>query len=658
MGSQTSGVVTLVEMLWVLILVAAAAAAVPVEVPEPTPPHVLLITLDTTRADAVGFAGSADARTPVLDRLAALGVHYESAVAPAPLTLPSHATLLTGLDPPLHGVRSNGAESLGRSVPTMASIFAQAGWTTAAFVASRVLDHRFGLDRGFEIYNDSMVAERVGEYGYPERDARAVTDAAIEWLSEREAGSPIFLWVHYYDPHAPYLPPGGDGGTTERAAYLGEVSFVDSQIGRLLPALPGGLADTIIVVVGDHGEALGDHGEDTHGIFLYRATLEVPLLVVSPGLPAGRSIAGSVALRQVAPTILQLAGLRSNDIARLQALPAPENAPNPATAIYAEATMPEWAYGWAPLRAVLFDGLKYIDAPRPELYDVEADPAESHDLSDQRPEDTRRLAAMLAGLPAGRDDHRSTPAPEIDAQTRAALHTLGYAGGTTANDGLDPKDGIGLLRELETATRVLRAGDAAAAVQSLGGLAKRNPANARLQTRYGEALLASGEGERALAAYKQAVELVPRSEFARQNLGDALAELGKIDAARAAYHEAIEINPRWAPPWLHLADLAPEKERAAVLRKAASSGVDSVTVYLRLAEAELEEDPEMALSNCRRIGELAPLAAEGALCLGQVYLALDMPLRATPHLRRATVLGRGTDTGEAAARLLKGADPR
>ena len=212
-------------MLWVLILVAAAAAAVPVEVSEPAPPHVLLITLDTTRADAVGFTGSADARTPVLDRLAALGVSYETALAPAPLTLPSHATILTGLDPPEHGVRTNGAESLGRSVPTMASIFAEAGWTTAAVVASRVLDHRFGLDRGFEIYNDSMVAERTGEYGYPERDARAVTDAAIGWLSEQKAGTPTFLWVHYYDPHAPYLPPDGFGGSTERAAYLGEVAF-------------------------------------------------------------------------------------------------------------------------------------------------------------------------------------------------------------------------------------------------------------------------------------------------------------------------------------------------------------------------------------------------------------------------------------------------
>ena len=418
----------------------------------------------------------------------------------------------------------------------------------------------------------------------------------------------------------------------------------------MLQALPGGLAGTIVVVAGDHGEALGDHGEDTHGIFLYRATLEVPLILAGPGLPAGGRIAFPVALRQVAPTILRLAGLPDNEIARRNPLPLPGRPPTRVEVIYAEATMPETAYGWAPLRSVTTSGLKYIDAPRPELYDLNNDPGESRNLAADRPDDVLVAAAMLVQFPTGPD---GSP-PEIDPETREALRSLGYVGGTMESDGLDPKDGIELLDELEAATRELRSGEVDAALRSLEKLVKINPSNAPLQTRLGEALLASGEEERALAAYEQAVELQPRSEFARRNLGDALAEAGRIDDARAAYRAALEINPRWAPAWLRLADLAPKNERAELLRRAANSGVDSVTVYLRLAESELEEDPETALATCQIIGELAPLAAEGALCLGQVYLALDEPLRATPHLRRATVLGRGTETGAGSRPVAQG----
>ena len=339
-------------MDWLVPLL-AAIGLLGAGVPPPSPPDILLITMDTTRADAVGFSNAVDAQTPVLDELAAVGIRYRTAISPAPLTLPSHATILTGLDPPAHGVRSNGAEALDPALPTLASVFAEAGWSTGAVVGSRVLDHRFGLDHGFATYEDTMIAERIGEYGYPERDARAVTDAAVAWLGDRESKAPIFLWVHYYDPHAPYDPPTSIDGATDRAAYLGEVTYVDGQIGRLLSALPNGLARTTVVVVGDHGEALGDHGESTHGIFLYRAVLEVPLMIVGPTLPKGRSVDEAVTLRQLAPTILQLAGLRDNPIARSVPLPLPDNEPDTIYPIFAEATMSRSAYGWAPLDAVL-----------------------------------------------------------------------------------------------------------------------------------------------------------------------------------------------------------------------------------------------------------------------------------------------------------------
>jgi predicted negative regulator of RcsB-dependent stress response len=318
------------------------------------------------------------------------------------------------------------------------------------------------------------------------------------------------------------------------------------EIGRLLGALPGGLADTVVVIAGDHGEALGEHREEGHGVFLYRTTLEVPLLLAGRGLPPGRVIDEPVALRRVAPTLLRLAGLAEHAFARNPPLPLPLSGwpaaePSP---IYAEATLPATAYGWASLRALVEGGLKYIEAPRPELYDLAVDPAEAHNLVGERPADAARLAAQLDRLPGG----AYGPAPDIDPATRAALASLGYAEGATANDGLDPKDGVGLLAELEAATRLLRAGDAGDASQRLAALVERNPANAPLQTRLGEALLASGKDGPALAAYRRAVELQPRSEFARRNLADALAAVGRLDDARSVYREAIGISPRWAPP--------------------------------------------------------------------------------------------------------------
>lgn len=646
------GTGTLSQMVWLAFVLAAAAGA-SLDAEPPARPSVVLLTLDTTRADAVGAWGSPDARTPIIDRLAALGVRYQTAVSPAPLTLPAHATILTGLDPPEHGVRSNGNEVLSQSMPTLATILSGEGWNTAAFVASRVLDRRFGLDHGFSTYDDEMVAERIGEYGYPERDAEAVTTTAIDWLERNGNNTPFFLWVHYYDPHAPYIPEPGDGGRGLRADYLAEVRRVDRGILRLLRALPGDLSDTIIVVVGDHGEALGDHGEQTHGIFLYRSVIEVPLILAGPGLPAGSVVDRPVALRQLAPTLVRLVGIEVDEPAGWVELPLPGAPPSTnQSAIYAEATMPETAYGWAPLFSVQQGDLKYIEAPRPELYDLKTDPAESRNLVNDLPDEALRLGELLEEIAPDRSTTDSRPSDAVDSETRAALEQLGYLQGGDANDGIDPKDGIGLLAEIEAATATLRAGDAAAAAAQLGELVQRNPANTRLQTRYGQALLAAGDADGAVAAYQRVVESAPRSEFARRNLGNVLAALDRDREARSAYRAAIEISPRWAPPWLGLAELGSESDQKNILREAVAAGVDSVVVAWRLAELTVGDDPEAALELCELIGRLDPLAPEGAFCLGTAWLELDQPVRARPHLRRAAVLGRGTEIGTRAEATL------
>ena len=277
----------------------------------PRPANLVLLTLDTTRADRLGSYGHRGARTPVLDRLAARGVRYANAWAPTPLTLPSHATLLTGLLPPEHGLRDNGIAVLPAKLPTLATVLAARGYATGAFVSSRVLDARFGLGRGFAVYDDRMAAERVGEYGYPERSAAAVTNAAVKWLAGLGGARPFFLWVHYYDPHAPYEPLPE---FAHMNPYDAELAAVDREIGRLLAALPGGDRGHVVAAVGDHGESLGEHGERTHGLFLYRSALEVPLIVAVPGASGASAVERPVATQDLAGHLLDLLGVETGSL--------------------------------------------------------------------------------------------------------------------------------------------------------------------------------------------------------------------------------------------------------------------------------------------------------------------------------------------------------
>ena len=286
------------------VLLAAAASLAQAQETRAAASSVVLITLDTTRADVLGAYGGR-AATPALDGLATRGVRYTGAITASPLTLPAHASLLTGLDPPEHGVLDNGIAALSSDVPTLASVLAGRGYATAAFVASRVLDRRFGLARGFATYDDRMAAEQLGEYGYPERDADAVTDAALGWLATRPRARAVFLWVHYYDPHAPYAP---GAGADDAARYAGEVAAVDRQVARLLKALPAGAGAPVVAAVADHGESLGEHGERGHGLFLYGPVVTCPSSSRARACHAGRVVDGPVASRRLAPTLALFAG--------------------------------------------------------------------------------------------------------------------------------------------------------------------------------------------------------------------------------------------------------------------------------------------------------------------------------------------------------------
>ena len=346
-------------------------------------PNVLLITLDTTRADRLGSYGYSGASTPNLDRLAAAGVRFNRALSSAPLTLPAHASVMTGRHPYTHGVRNNGHFTLAADVPTLAAAFEAAGYETAAFVSSFVLDRQFGLARGFTRYDDALDEAPAGGMTSLELERRGdrTVAAASDWLasrSSRTATQPFFLWVHLYDAHHPYVPPSPFREQFAGRPYDGEVAFDDALVGALLQRAGFGSATTMVVVAGDHGESLGDHGESTHGLFVYEAALRVPLIMAGPGLAAS-VVSEPVGLIDVAPTILDIAGLGAlpnADGRSLRALMTNGGAGEEAPPVYAETYFPQFFMGWSPLRTIQTGRWKFIEAPEPELYDLLADPAE------------------------------------------------------------------------------------------------------------------------------------------------------------------------------------------------------------------------------------------------------------------------------------------
>ncbi len=655
------------------------------------PPSVVLITLDTTRSDHVGRVEGRASLTPNLDALGKEGVRFRNALTASPLTLPAHCSLLTGLEPPAHGVRDNGVASLPAGIPTLAEAFAARGYRAGAFIASRVLDRRFGLARGFEVYDDFMVAERLGEQGYPERDAALVTSAALAWSAKLEAGRPYFVWVHYYDPHAPYLPPGDWTGASAARRYAGEVAYVDREIGRLLEALPG-RGRRIVAAVGDHGEMLGEHGEKEHGVFLYEGALAVPLLLAGPGVPPGRVVDGPVATRGLAATLLALSGLGTSARPFGPELPGVRAAaPARPAPVYSETDMPASAYGWSPLAAATDERLRLIVAPRPELYDLRADPAESRNLwgTPAEAEAVRRLQAVIAEANRGA---RPAGAPPESGELADSLRRLGYLSGSSGRAGtIDPKDGIKLMDDFERAKELTRSGRAREAVSALTVLVKASPGNVPFLARLAEAQAAAGEVGAAIQTVGEALAANPRLDFLHVQLARLLVQAGRIEEARASYRAALAVNPRLAPAWLGLGELAARSGDAAgerrILLEAAAADLHSGALYARLAQVELAAGEVSAASShaleATRLlpdfdaawwvaGEVAERQNRPALALeryekalalgledpralvrvGRLLRAAGRPGDAEPYLRRAIVVAPGTASAEDARRML------
>jgi arylsulfatase A-like enzyme/Tfp pilus assembly protein PilF len=594
-------------------------------------PNVVLITLDTTRADRMGFLGPERGLTPNLDALARQSAVFSHAYAHVPLTTPSHATILTGTYPQFNHVNYMG-DPLGKALPFLPDILRKSGYRTAAFVGALVLDPKKlapGFERGFDIYDAGFHRRRPGEDHYHslERRGEEVVRRALVWLSKRPAG-PFFLWVHLYDPHDPYSPPEPYKARYQTNPYDGEIAYTDSVVSSLLAALrKRGLFDSaLIAVMADHGEAFGEHGENHHGIFLYDETIHVPLLIKVPGQRSAKKIAARVGLVDIVPTILQathlpvpaatqgesLLELMKSDQSGATDEPNDQRLPRP---VYAESGYGHLSFGWSRLQAWRTGKYLYIEAPDRELYDQSVDAAAEKNLAPDSKASVGVAAAQIAEF------YRKTKggAPErnqLDLDQTESLHALGYmspgagtSGPADTEGGADPKGRIGIANLLYEALVDVENEQFLEAVPILEQVLKQEPNTPIALLHLGRAYMALKEYQRAVTPLRDLVERKPDDAFARYEFGCALVKTGN-----------------WA-------EAAPHFEAAI----SQMSGSAMMHFYLALVYQRTSRAPDAA-KEFQAALRLAPNHFPANLLLGRLFLMQQRAKDALPHLRKAARL--------------------
>jgi len=563
-------------------------------------PDILLISIDTLRPDHLGCYGYTAIRTPNIDRLAAGGVVFDAAGCPVPITLPSHASMLTGLLPPRHGVRLNVGYRLPDAVLTLAEVLRDQGYQTGAFIGGLPMAKVGGLDQGFDVYDDRLTALSLGDSGMKTRQERFAEDvcaAARQWLRSTDPARPVFVFVHLYDPHAPYIkaPPG-----SPTPSYDGEIAYVDRTLGAFLSSLDSETRwrGMLTLLTSDHGEGLGEHREKTHGVFVYESTLRVPLIIHWPRVLSPCRIPVAVNVVDTAPTILGLAqapALPDVDGRSLVRLMKPPGSDEGERVFYFESLLGALDYGWAPLRGIRSGNLKYVSAPRPELYDLGVDPHELNNLHAARPGDAARLAAHLSVIGEG---ERATVA--VDAQTRAGLEALGYVSAPpVASDARterqDPKDCIEVYDQFQLAhseAALGRLGAALAIVEPLEPALQYSP---YFYHRWGTFAAQTGDWQRAVLAYEKCLALDPGREMSRLNLGVAYLNCNDPQKSLEQFETLLQINPNhlqallyagqvnaryFGRPaealthWKRFLELAPNDPQAGAIRQAVSELTD------------------------------------------------------------------------------------
>lgn len=523
------------------------------------PPNVLLVTVDTLRPDALRWAGGKNP-TPAFDALAASGFRFPAAVSPAPLTLPVHSSLMTGLLPRRHGVRDNGRVLSGR-IPTLAERLSAGGWSTGAVVSGYPLKALFGLARGFAEYDDILLA---GKTKVGERIAPETTAVALRFLKQHAAsspGKPFFLWVHYFDAHDPYDPPARLVRPGPRGLYDGEVAFVDEALADLRNGLTKlALGPTLTVLTADHGESLGEHGEATHGFFTYDSTLLVPLVFDFPGrIRSGESYAPA-RLVDVLPTLLDFLGLPPIPGDGVSLRPMLQGKRQEIPPAYVESQLPWLAYGWAPLAGLRTSSRKVIVAPRPEFYDVSSDPREEKNLWETRSGEARPLLGELRKL----ESVPPAASARAGGESAAKLRSLGYlSAGSTRGEaptgGLaDPKDRLAEKELLEEAEGHYLNEDYLAAHAAFQVALKMEPGNPFALLRMGQVLVRFSRFSQAVKPLQEAVRFDPTNAEARFALADALSQARDRDRAIEAWRALLVLQPDRAAAWSNLAAMLGE----------------------------------------------------------------------------------------------------
>ena len=647
----------MLPLRWLIFLLLAcffASASLGAAAP-PKPINVVVITIDTLRPDHLGCYGYKQIRTPNIDALAEDGTRFEHAYTSVPVTLPSHTTIFTGTYPIYSGMHDFAANKLNPAQPTLASVLKEHGYTTGAVVASAVLDSRFGLNRGFDFYYDHFDFSRLDESNIDEmeRPGNFVADVTLDWLGKNYQKT-FFLWMHLYDPHYPYRPPSPYSEEYKDRLYDGEIAFADLQLGRVIRFLKDKdlYRNTLIVLAGDHGESLGEHGEKTHGFFVYNATLHVPLILHLPGNEKTEKLnADLVNLADVMPTVLGVLKIDAPTAVQgrnLAPLLLAQNKPE-STSLYAETFLPRLHFNWSELRSVETANYHFIDAPKPELYDLTKDPAETHNLYPEKKAVSEEMRAQLAGLiqkyGASQELAQKTG---LDPALMERLKSLGYAGFSGGGSDItitdrklpDPKDRIQTYELFSDGMADSQHGRYSEAAEKLNAVLKTDPDSVPAHYLLGLNYYRLNDFPHAIEQLNRTLELSPTYSLAAFNLGMAYARGGDMDGAIRTLKRTIELDPTNFSAAFNLGVAYLQKQMVpdalAAFRQAISASPDYELAHRSLGEVLLYQGQvDDALAEFRRSVELVPQDGKAHADLAQALKAKGLDQQAEDEMRRA-----------------------
>ena len=620
----------------------------------PPPPNVIVITIDTLRADHLGCYGYKQIKTPNIDALATAGSRFERAYTSVPVTLPSHSVIFTGTYPMYSGMHDFAANKLNATQPTLAAVLKDQGYTTGAVVAAAVLDSRFGLNRGFDFYYDHFDFNRLLETNLDEmeRPGNEVADVTLDWLSKNYQKK-FFLWMHLYDPHYPYRPPAPYSAEYKSRPYDGEIAFADAQVGRLIQFLKDKdlYKNTLIVLSGDHGESLGEHGEKTHGFFIYNATLHVPLIFHLPGQSAPQTMSEIVNLADLMPTILQVVKVDvPPQVQGRNLLPLMTAKQDEPRGLYAETILPRLHFNWSELRGVETDNYHFIDAPKPELYDLKKDPGETQNIIANKKavadEMRAKLAAIIRQYSAGQELAEKTG---LDPALMERLKSLGYAGfsgGGNDNPTItdrtlpDPKDRVQTFELISDAMEESQHGKYADSTDKLTAALKTDPDSVPVHYLLGLNYYRTRQFPQSVEHLQKVMQLSPDYALAAFQLGLAYSRVGDFDQAITTLKRTLELDSTNFSAAYNLGAAYVKKqmfpESVAAFRQAIAINPEYAEGHLGLGQILLYQgNVDEALTNLRQAAQLEPENPGMHMALAKALEAKGLTTEAQEEMRKA-----------------------